>query len=410
MGVDFDQIPKDWKKVKISKKLFFQEGPGVRKWQFTDVGIKLLNVGNINNGKVDLSKTDKHLSMEEATGKYAHFLVDEGDLLIACSGILVDNFHNKIAFAKKEHLPLCLNTSTMRFRALNDDVDLNYFKYFLQTVYFTSQLQKLITGSAQLNFGPSHIKKIDFLLPPIKIQQRIAGILDDAAALRDKTAQLLKEYELLAQSIFLEMFGDPMSNPKEWETKTINEVNIKIVDCPHSTPKYVNSNSNYPCIRTSEIKNGEIEWKSMKYLNKENHLERISRLEPLENDLIFGREGVVGEIALIPENTHISLGQRVMLFRVNKKMIIPLFYHALIKSNGIQQKIKRKAIGATVKRINIKDVKLIEVPIPPINLQNQFAEKIGLIERQKKLAKQELQESEDLFNCLLQKAFKGELV
>jgi type I restriction enzyme S subunit len=227
--------------------------------------------------------------------------------------------------------------------------------------------------------------------------------------LRDKTAQLLTEYNLLAQSVFLEMFGDPMSNPKEWGTKTINDINIKIVDCPHSTPKYVNSNSNYPCIRTSEIKNGEIEWKSMKYLDKENHLERISRLEPLENDLIFGREGVVGEIALIPENTHISLGQRVMLFRVNKKMIIPLFYHALIKSNGIQQKIKRKAIGATVKRINIKDVKLIEVPIPPINLQNQFAEKIGLIEQQKKLAKQELQESEDLFNCLLQQAFKGEL-
>lgn len=138
MKVDFNHIPKGWKKVKIAKKLFFQEGPGVRKWQFTDKGIKLLNVGNINDGKVDLSATDKHLSVEEATGKYAHFLVDEGDLLIACSGIVVDNFHNKIAFAKKEHLPLCLNTSTMRFRPLEEDVDLNYFKYYLQTVHFTS--------------------------------------------------------------------------------------------------------------------------------------------------------------------------------------------------------------------------------------------------------------------------------
>lgn len=94
MKVDFNHIPKGWKKVKIAKKLFFQEGPGVRKWQFTDKGIKLLNVGNINDGKVDLSATDKHLSVEEATGKYAHFLVDEGDLLIACSGIVVDNFRH----------------------------------------------------------------------------------------------------------------------------------------------------------------------------------------------------------------------------------------------------------------------------------------------------------------------------
>jgi type I restriction enzyme S subunit len=144
MNVDFDYIPAGWNKLKISEKLFFQEGPGVRKWQFTSEGIKLLNVGNINGGKVDLSATDKHLSIEEATGKYAHFLVDEGDLLIACSGIVVDNFHNKIAFAKKEHLPLCLNTSTMRFKPLEDNVDLNYFKYFLQTVHFSSQLQKLI--------------------------------------------------------------------------------------------------------------------------------------------------------------------------------------------------------------------------------------------------------------------------
>ena len=87
-----------WYQHHLNQKLFFQEGPGVRKWQFTDKGIKLLNVGNINGGKVDLSATDKHLSIEEATGKYAHFLVDEGDLLIACSGIVVDNFHNKIAF------------------------------------------------------------------------------------------------------------------------------------------------------------------------------------------------------------------------------------------------------------------------------------------------------------------------
>jgi type I restriction enzyme S subunit len=98
---------------------------------------------------------DSHLSEEEATGKYKHFLVDDGDLLIACSGIVVDNFHNKIAFAEKEHLPLCLNTSTMRFKALNDEVDLNYFKYYLQTVHFTAQLRKLILSSL-IKIQPSY--------------------------------------------------------------------------------------------------------------------------------------------------------------------------------------------------------------------------------------------------------------
>jgi len=158
-------VPKDWQIKDISEVLFFQEGPGVRKWQFHDEGVKLLNVGNINKGKLNLAATKIHLSEEEAYGKYSHFLVDDGDLLIACSGIVVSNFHNKITFARKEHLPLCMNTSTMRFKPLDKNkICLNYFKYFLQTNFFVSQLGKLITGSAQLNFGPSHIKKNDYLL------------------------------------------------------------------------------------------------------------------------------------------------------------------------------------------------------------------------------------------------------
>jgi type I restriction enzyme S subunit len=125
----------------------------------------LLN--NINAYKINLSKTKVYISEKEAFGKYKHFLIDEGDLVIASSGIIVDNFYNKIAFIKKEHLPLCMNTSTIRFKSLDSNIiDLNYFKFFLKTKFFSNQLQKLITGSAQLNFGPSHLKKIDlrFLL------------------------------------------------------------------------------------------------------------------------------------------------------------------------------------------------------------------------------------------------------
>src|SRR5690606_27058049 len=111
---------------------FFQEGPGVRKWQFTGRGVKLLNVGNINGGQINLDKTSIYISEEAAYGKYSDFLVHEGDLLIACSGIVVDNFHNKIAASEKEHLPVCLNTSTMRFKELPAKKGtLNYLKCFL---------------------------------------------------------------------------------------------------------------------------------------------------------------------------------------------------------------------------------------------------------------------------------------
>ena len=214
-----------FKNYYISDIYFYQEGPGVRKWQFTNEGVKLLNVGNINNGRIDLSSTKVNISEKEAFGKYSHFLIDEGDLLIACSGIVVDNFHNKIAFVNKENLPLCLNTSTMRFKQLPEKKgELTYLKYFLQTNHFKDQLSKLITGSAQLNFGPSHIRKIEIPLPSLAAQQKIAAILDKADELLQYNQQLIAKYDALRQSLFLDMFGDPVRNEKDWKTKTIEQL------------------------------------------------------------------------------------------------------------------------------------------------------------------------------------------
>ena len=93
-------MKKDWtyKKLgevataKITDLLWFQEGPGVRNTQYTTSGVKLLNVANLVDGKVDLSTSDRYISEEEAYGKYKHFLVDSGDFIIASSGIQVDYF------------------------------------------------------------------------------------------------------------------------------------------------------------------------------------------------------------------------------------------------------------------------------------------------------------------------------
>ena len=110
-----------WKIEELPNLVFFQEGPGVRNNQYTDSGVKLLNVANLKGGNIYLDNTDRYISEEEAYGKYSHFLVGEGDLIIASSGIKVEYFDKKMGFAKKEHLPLCMNTSTIRFKTLDDD-------------------------------------------------------------------------------------------------------------------------------------------------------------------------------------------------------------------------------------------------------------------------------------------------
>src|SRR5690554_8051375 len=118
----------------ISDYLFFQEGPGVRNHQYTSDGVKLLNVANLVNGRVDLSTSERYISSHEAYGKYKHFLADEGDLIIASSGIKVDYFDKKMGFIRKEHLPICMNTSTIRFKSIDKSkLDINYFMYYLKS-------------------------------------------------------------------------------------------------------------------------------------------------------------------------------------------------------------------------------------------------------------------------------------
>ena len=171
----------EWKIMRLNEITFYQEGPGVRNYQYTKEGVKLLNVGNFVNNILELDNTDRYISEEEAYGKYNHFLVDEGDLLIACSGIKAEYFDEKIAFAEKEHLPLCMNTSTMRFKSLDENtLNLKYLKYYFQTESFKKQVFRVMTGSAQFNFGPTHLKYFKIPVPcldeQIKIYQMFESI------------------------------------------------------------------------------------------------------------------------------------------------------------------------------------------------------------------------------------------
>ena len=173
-------MKKTW--VKIPEVLFFQEGPGVRNTQYTEEGVKLLNVANLVNGKVDLSTSDRYISEKEAYGKYKHFLCDDGDFIIASSGIKVEYIDKKMGFVDETMLPLCMNTSTIRFKVLDENIlRIRYFMYYLKSHHFKEQLFRQITGSAQLNYGPSHLGKMIMPLIDLANQDEIINYLDNSS-------------------------------------------------------------------------------------------------------------------------------------------------------------------------------------------------------------------------------------
>ena len=161
------KIPNGWNVKPLHKFIKFQEGPGIRNWQYVEEdGINFLNIRCIQNNDLFLN-TANMISKEEANGKYAHFMLNEWDLVISSSGTL-----GRYAIVRKEHLPLCLNTSIIRFKPLHSINHYAYIYSYLTSRGFYHYLLTMGSGSVQLNFGPTHLKQIDLIVPPEDVLKR----------------------------------------------------------------------------------------------------------------------------------------------------------------------------------------------------------------------------------------------
>lgn len=200
-GIDWiDKIPEHWDVHKIKNLIFFQEGPGLRNWQFTDEGIRVICVTNITEKGIDFSKYEKFISEEEYNQIYKHFTVNTGDLLLSSSG----NSWGKVAEYTDDETVI-LNTSTIRInKNPSSDYELKqpFIKWALQSDYIREQLGLMMTGSCQPNFGPTHLAKVLIALPTPKEQDKIANILNNKINKINETIskiheniQLLEEYK-----------------------------------------------------------------------------------------------------------------------------------------------------------------------------------------------------------------------
>ena len=187
--VDGGEMPKGWEVKPLPEIIDFLEGPGIRNWQYTEAedGIKFINIRCIQNGDLTLTTANK-ITKEEAFGKYKHFQLEEDDIVVSTSGTL-----GRFAFVRKEHLPLSLNTSVIRLRPIKNKSTLGFIAGFVEN-QLQHELEIRASGSAQRNFGPTHLKQISLLLPDFKLLELHQKY---ASSLFEKRKQLLSEIDVL---------------------------------------------------------------------------------------------------------------------------------------------------------------------------------------------------------------------
>ena len=395
----------------LNECFWFQEGPGVRKWQFKDSGIKLLNVSNIvKGGGIDLGKTDRHLSVEEATGKYSHFLIDDGDLVIASSGISIDDdsfLRTRASFIENHHLPLCMNTSTIRFKAIEGVSDLRFLKHWIDSIEFRTQITKEVTGIAQKNFGPSHLNRIKISLPSLPEQKRIAAILDKADEIRQKRRQAIAKLDELLQATFLDMFGDPVTNPKRWDQGVLGDVVYSAKDGPHVSPKY--SEEGIPFLSTRHVKPGKIEWKDLKYLSRNEAEIQWKKCKPEKGDVLYTKGGTTGLAAHIDFDKDIAVWVHVALLKTNHELVHPVWLESMLNSHYCYVQSQKYTHGIANRDLGLKRMIKIKLHKPPISEQMKFVNFYKKHRAESEAMISELRTLDTLFSSLQQRAFKGEL-
>jgi len=171
-GVEWiGEMPNHWVVKKLPWVCYFQEGPGLRNWEFTENGVPVVCVTNIKQGGLTFEKYQRYIAEEEYNLSYKHFTVEAGDLLMASSG---NSFGKICSYDGEFDFRFILNTSTIRLHSLDENQILtSYIKLIVQSEIFQNQIRILITGAAQPNFGPTHLSQIRIPIPPIDEQKSI---------------------------------------------------------------------------------------------------------------------------------------------------------------------------------------------------------------------------------------------
>ena len=295
-------------------------------------------------------------------------------------------------------------------------VDPHYFGHYFRTSLYRHVISRLAAGANINNLRNEHLDNLSIPLPPFAEQKRIAGILDAADALRAKRREALAQLDTLLQSTFLDMFGDPVTNPMGWEVRSLGDLAVKKPNNGvfRRNHEYSESlDSGLPVVWVVELFRGNrIDVSESRRL--EATQTEIEKYGLLPGDLLFCRSSLKLD-GIAYNNVFLGEPEEALfechLIRVSPKMDVvnPIFLNLQLRSVPMRALLKSKSKTATMTTIDQQALSSVEVVVPPGSLQRRFAAVVESIEEQKARQRTHLAELDTLFASLQSRAFRGDL-
>ena len=361
---------------KLSEICNILNGYAFKSKEYVDNGIRVIRITNVQKGIIE-DADPKYYDISQKD-KLKNYMLEENDLLISLTGNV-----GRVGLMPKELLPAGLNqrVGCLRIKETKN-ISIEYLYQYLNSDNFENECINNSNGIAQKNLSTEWLKDYMITVPSIEEQKQITKKLEKVQKITKTKKEQLKELDELIKSQFVEMFGDPYFNQYNWKIGTIREL---VSDVRYGTSKPSNDGGKYKYLRMNNITyNGKLDLTDIKYIDiPENEVEKCSTKN---GDVLFNRTNsreLVGKTCVYNLDEEMVIAGFVIRVRVND-LANPYFLSEYLNTKYMKKNLYNMCKNASGQsNINAQELQNIKIYIPPIELQNKFAEFVKQIDKQK---------------------------
>ncbi|MEG0835684.1 MAG: restriction endonuclease subunit S, partial [Christensenellaceae bacterium] len=382
-------------KVRLRDCADVLNGYAFKSTKYVKNGFSVIRITNVQKGKV-LNDDPKFYCQDDSLNKYQLF---ENDILISLTGNV-----GRVGRISRDLLPAYLNQRVGCIRIKDASIlDSGYLFNYLNSDFFENLCIENANGVAQKNLSTEWLKDIFVFTPKIEIQQQIANVLETTTTLISKRKEQIALLDKLAKDVFIDMFGDPVSNPMGWENVALEKLQSFLTSGSRGWAKHYSDEGEF-FITIKNVRNGRLLKDNIQHVNAPNTKE-AQRTRVQENDVLISITADLGRTAVIDAKTAQDgafINQHLCLIRPLLSKVYPLYLSAYLESPaGHRQFIQKDQMGVK-SGLNFDAIKSILVLLPDYELQKKYTLIVSDIDAQKSRLQTSLAELEITYKSILQ--------
>ena len=387
----------EYKMVRLGDVCEILNGYAFKSDKYVDSGIRVIRITNVQKGFIEDNSPAFYPITEKETLK--DYELHENDLLISLTGNV-----GRIALLSKEMLPAALNQRVGCIRIRDKNLLISYLFTFLNSDKFESDCIYSARGIAQKNMSTEWLKNYLIPLPPIEVQIKIANNLNTCAKIIKKHNKQLNNFDLLIKSRFIEMFGDNLIENGKWKVEKLGNLGL----CKNGMNfSYEDNGFEINCLGVGDFKDNAVISNCEKLpvisLNEKPSEEYLLK----DNDIVFvrsnGNKELVGRSVLVHPRVLTTFSGFCIRFRLSTDSINHLFLLQFLKMPNTRKNMAGR--GANIQNLNQQILSNLDIPVPQIELQNNFATFVQQIDKSKFAVQKSLEKTETLYKSLMQRYF-----